>query len=286
MHIIEAVGFHREVFHSTVDDQCRRTTFWIADLLSTWISSEYGRSRVRPKGATCQAPSLTVENATGGLLKLFKVSAVIDPDRDSNPADLEIALTQVQQFTFDHIPLLLSQTNLCFAIYRRLRAKSPNLKHGITQKVLAAGCRGLQASLEALQSSSPWWHVPNIPFQFTCILLAMNTSESLSHVAQAVSTLRSVVDHFDTTITRKALSTVEQFVQLSRARKERDIAILQSSIPAQQESGIGVATGETALPLDNDWFDPMWTNDVLWNTPSLDGVDWNQLWAESFEFGT
>lgn len=286
MHVCEAVGIHREVCHESVSDECRRTTFWIAKLLNTWISNEYGRTRLTIRGETCQTPSSKLQKGPADLLKMFSISAILDPDKDSDAESLENALDETEKLRTDHISLILSQTNLCFALYRRLRLRNPRVQNEIAQKVILAGNRGLAACMEALQSNQPWWHVPNIPFQFTCILLAMDTPESLSQVGQAVLTLRNVVDRFGTAITYKALATVEQFVQLSRLRKEREVAILNNSVTTgQQHSANDVDISGIVMPMSGETSDVAWLDGILWDTPTLDGIDWNELWMEPFNFG-
>lgn len=286
MQIVEATGIHREASESTADAECRRRTFWLAQLLNTWISFEYGRSRVSPQGATCQLPTPKLGDGTSDLIMLFTISAVLDPGKNNGPLEMENALVQVENFDFSLTPVVLSQSSLCFAIYRRLRLATADVKHELLEKVITVGCKGLKASLSALQSGSPWWHVPNVPFQFTCILLAMNTPESLLHVNQAISTLRTVVHHCKTPVMQKALSTVELLVQLSQKRKEQEILPLQNAVSSQSEEDTHFSHNVNITQPEDAVTDFMWSNELLWNTPSLDNVDWNQFWTEPFGFST
>lgn len=285
MHIIETVGIHHEASCEGVSDECRRRTVWIAKLFNTWICWEYGRSRVVIRGDTCQPPSSKLHDGTTDMLKLFNISAVLDTDKDSDAASLEAALNETERQRFRHIPLVLSQTNLCFAIYRRLRTKNPRVRNGVATKVLSAGRRGLLASTEALQSNQPWWHVPNIPYQFICILLAMDTPESLSYISRSISTMRDIVNQFGTAITYKALVTVEQFVEMSRMRKEREVAILHTSTQEQHNVSNGYSGG-TITASGSEACDAVWSEGILWDTPTLGGVDWEQLWTDQYDFGS
>ena len=296
MHIIEATGLHHEstevslvyadVGTTNIDVERKRRTFWLAKLLNTWISFEYGRSRVVPQGASCQLPAPIPDDFTIDLISLFTISEVLDPDKIGEPMELEDALLQTEALNFTLDPLLLSQSNLTFTIYRRLRLATPNVKPEILEKVIAIGRKGLEASLRATRTGSPWWHVSNVPFQFACIMLAMDTKESLMHIQQAISTLRIVADKFQTPMVQKALSTVESLIQLSQKRKEQDITTLQTSLLPQTspQAWQPPPPPVDAMQVSDQDFELNWSNDLLWNTPGLGNVDWDQFWTELYDF--
>ncbi|OQV00025.1 Fungal specific transcription factor domain-containing protein [Cladophialophora immunda] len=297
MHIVEAAGLHRESADVSLvysdaeppehDVERRRRLFWVAKLLNSWISFEYGRSRVSLQGASCQSPTPIPGDYTTDLIAMFQLSEVLDPSSPSEPSALENCLMQVAGFRFSLNPLTLSQSNLCFTLYRRLRLATTNVKSQLLEQVIAVGCKGLEASIRATRTNSPWWHVSNVPFQFACILLAMDTQESLSHVHQAILTLRTVVNHFKTPIAQKALATIEQLVRIAQNRKEQDMVLLQNCLESgftqEQEchmsNGNGMGGAEDGLP-------DQWSTDILWNTPALGDVNWDQFWTEPLEFST
>lgn len=297
MHIIEATGLHLEssdaslIYSGTksteVDVERKRRTFWLAKLLNTWISFEYGRSGVTPMGASCQLPSPIPGDFTTDLVSMFVLSEILHPDKAGEAEELEASLLQVEAFNYSLDPLILSQSNLCFALYRRLRQATTNVKPAILDKVIVVGRKGLEASLRATRTGSPWWHVSNVPFQFVCILLAMDTKESLMHIHGAIAALRIVASHFKTPMVGNALSAVESLVTFSQKRKEHDIAMLQSSL-VQQSSPRSWAPedgGEAMQPPDVDiGHYHGWSNDLLWNTPNLGDVNWDQFWIEPFDF--
>jgi hypothetical protein len=130
----------------------------------------------------------------------------------------------------------------------------------------------------------PWWHVANIPLQFVCVLLAMDTRESLSRVGEAMSVLRAVAQHFDTWKMRKAVDTAELLIQMYRKNKEENASILgegletrlpdaladsasiegeslaQSEEPHLRDFKIGVAKPGLDLDLDNFDWDLFWSS--------------------------
>lgn len=281
MQVAEAVGLHQEATPEPPDLRYRRRTFWLARLLNTWISDEYGRSRIMPAKITCSYPPMHGPDGTE-MMKLFVVSLVLDPERDCDATELENALLQVEDFAFDHPALALSRCNLTFVIYRRLRMTSATLRQDLLDKVVSIGRQGLIAASEAATSNSPWWHVSNVPFQFVYILLAMDCSEYLPYVETAISTLRAVTSRFQTSMMRQALHTAEATVQMFQKRKEQDFLALQRAVPTQWPQ-----PAFTTQPFDGifqatdvDQNLPVWPDDLLWAAPSLNNVDWNQFWVD------
>ena len=66
MHLVEAVGLHQEAASPALhpseggqiqDAEIRRRTFWVARMLNTWVSFEYGRTRVNLRGISAQLPT-------------------------------------------------------------------------------------------------------------------------------------------------------------------------------------------------------------------------------------
>ncbi|EXJ65964.1 uncharacterized protein A1O5_10940 [Cladophialophora psammophila CBS 110553] len=165
MHIIEAAGLHREsagvslVYSdaepSEHDVERRRRLFWVAKLLKSWISFEYGRSRVSLQGASCQLPTPVSGDFTTDLIDMFRLSEVLDPSKPSEPSELENCLMQVAGFQFTLNPLVLSQSNLCFTLYRRLRLATTNVKSKLLEQVIAVGRKGLEASIERHEATCP-----------------------------------------------------------------------------------------------------------------------------------
>lgn len=292
MQIIEATGLHQEensmpgtVSKSEgifIDVECRRKTFWLAQLLNAWISNEYGRSSSKINGATCHKPKSGTEDAFTGLMTLYEISSVLAPYKNVEIAEFQASLSSIQSLQLEVDALILSKANLCFTIYRRLRLATGTIPNESLMTVISAGLEGLHASVRCAQQQSPWWHVVNVPFQFICILLAMDTPSSLVHVKEAVTALKTVVNCFKTNVAQKALATIEQLISLFRGRKEADVVTLKDSLLELCDDP------ETTTGYEQDqhhMMDPaqfQLSHDFPWNSPDLDGVDWDQLFNMPF----
>lgn len=290
MHIIEATGLHQDssaiylVYADTADRErdleSQRRLFWLARLLNTWISYEYGRSRVILQGVSCQLPSPRNGDVTTDLISLFRISENLDPDHTSEASDLEGYLTRVNGFKFDYDALTLSQSNLALTIYRRLRIASESINKAIMDQVIRLGSIGLEAATRMADLNCPWWHVANVPFQFVCILLTIDSQESLALVQQAMMTLKYVTHHFGTKKLWKAYETAKLLVRLSQKRKEQDALALEKSLellnsPASAWHGASRDTASTALVNDQQAAF-IWPDDVSYAT-DMSTFDWNSF---------
>nr|OQO24643.1 hypothetical protein B0A51_08729 [Rachicladosporium sp. CCFEE 5018] len=241
MHLIESCGLHQELSNSAlylprgneakIDPCTQRRTFWLTRMLNTWVSFEYGRTRVALRGITCQLPLYRDGDWTREYLDLYGISISLDPECTSDkPGQWEDFLSQLERYESAHECIELSRTNLGFAAYRRIRLANPNVPNNIINRIINLGLAGLKAATSLAHEGFPWWHVGNIPFLCICIFLAMDTRESLSQISTAMRTLELVASRFDTKAMKEALKTARFLVRLSKRKKEEDSDILGQSL--------------------------------------------------------
>lgn len=239
MHLIESCGLQQESTTSIMypptndhmnDLEIRRRTFWIARLLNTWVSFEYGRNRVALRGITCKLPVHREGDFTREYIDLYSISCCLDPDNADKPTQWEEFLRQLEQYDAPHDCMELSRANLGLCAYRRIRLGNPNLPAETINRIIAIGLGGLQAARNQANKSMPWWHVANVPFQCICVFLAIDTRESLSHIGTAMRTLEMVVKRFDTVAMKEALKTARFLVRLSKKKKDEDSDVLEKSL--------------------------------------------------------
>lgn len=239
MHLIESCGLQQESASSVMypptndhmnDLEIRRRTFWIARLLNTWVSFEYGRNRVALRGITCKLPATREGDFTREYIDLYSISCCLDPDNADKPTQWEEFLRQLEQYDAPHDCMELSRANLGLCAYRRLRLGNPNLPSETINRIVAIGLGGLQAARNLADQGMPWWHVANVPFQCICVFLAIDTRESLNHIGTAMRTLEMVVKRFDTVAMKEALKTARFLVRLSKKKKEEDSEVLEKSL--------------------------------------------------------
>lgn len=243
MHLVESTGIFQESSNATLhphasdhlnDPEIRRRSFWIARMLNTWVSFEYGRTRVQLRGITCQLPTSKEGDYTSDYINLYSLSCALDPDRSSNGAQVEDFVKQLEAYEARHDGIQLSKANLALCSYRRIRLANPNLSNEIASLIINMGLRGLQAAQTMSAQGAPWWHVANVPFQVICVFLAMDVRESLAHIAHAMRVLEEVVEKFRTVAMKEALKTARFLVRLSKKRKDEDSDVLGSVLKKAQ----------------------------------------------------
>ncbi|BDD55823.1 hypothetical protein MAP00_001307 [Monascus purpureus] len=279
MHIMEATGTHQDlvslVYSDTADisvnEESQRRLFWVATVLNAWISNEYGRSRVVLRGVSCKPPSPREGDFTADLVQLYRISELLDPDQSNEASDLEDSLTRVESFKFSHDPLILSQSNLALTIYRRLRHAMSNISSEVVDRIIRLGNLGLEAAVRMAEARCPWWHVANVPFQFICILLAIDTRESLSHVGHAMRSFKIIPQYFNTYTIYKAVETAESLIRLSQMKKERDLDLLRDGL---QDQGIEL-TEPADLTLTNQSFNDDPALAFLGDPTTQGSLDWD-----------
>lgn len=239
MHLIESVGIHQESSNTALhppadehlyDPELRRRTFWIARMLNTWVSFEYGRTRVALRGINCQLPTPSDGDYTTDFINLYSLSCFLEPERSSQAAQWEDFLRQLDEYKARHDGIMLSKANLTLCGYRRMRLASPNPSIETMNRIISIGLSGLESARRMAKDNKPWWHVANVPFQVICVFLAMDTRESLVHISEAMRTLEYVVGHFNTVAMQEALKTARFLVRLSKKRKDEDSTVLGDSL--------------------------------------------------------
>ncbi|KAK3675749.1 hypothetical protein LTR78_004390 [Recurvomyces mirabilis] len=239
MHLVESTGIHQEksnhALHSHANDhlndsEIRGRTFWVARMLNTWVSFEYGRTRVALRGITCQLPSPREGDFTTDYVNLYSVSCCLDPERLNQASQWEDFLRQLEDYEVKHDGIMLSKANIALCGYRRIRLSNPALSADITNRIISIGLNGLEAARRLANEGQPWWHVANVPFQAVCVFLAMDVRESLAHISNAVRTLEEVTARFPTVAMKEALKTARFLIRLSKKRKDEDSGILGQSL--------------------------------------------------------
>ncbi|GAB1728244.1 hypothetical protein NU195Hw_g3169t1 [Hortaea werneckii] len=240
MHLVESVGIHQESSSSTLHPpanehmyapELRRRTFWVARMLNTWVSFEYGRTRVALRGITSELPAFgDDDDFTREYIDLYSLSCCLDPERTNQVGQWEDFLKQLEAYDVKNDVIQLSKANLTLCGYRRLRLANPILSSETITRIINVSLKGLEAARKMAAKARPWWHVANVPFQVICIFLAMDVRESLANIHIAMRALEEVVHHFNTVALKEALKTARFLVRLSKKRKEEDSGVLSQSL--------------------------------------------------------
>lgn len=277
MHLCEAVGLHDEekvkkmasaagaatLGHDV--DRLRRI-FWIAWAGHNLLSYEYDRSPVHFRAVTCQA----VIPISGSLASQFVQIAQIIPVPES-PFHLDIQASNPREELFQRLKaleklqftdpfLVVTKADLAFCFYRRIYQLKMGITDEIVQLVIDRGNAAVKAAEQLASQGRLFWNVIGSVFQYTCVLLAMDTPAASSHIAAAFKGLENLVKAADTSLTREALSIAQHLLSLNTAKKRKELTQLESLeascqfLPAQPESEATSALVDTSWELDWDQF--------------------------------
>jgi hypothetical protein len=297
IHLVEATGLHRNA--SSIPSKTSKNTavsqnstlgaleqrarlYWIARLLNTWSAHEYGRLRLNLSEYSCPLPAQqSNDDLTPSLLSIFTLSErYCSPFTSESTAELTKCLGELGELSLAHDALLLHQGNNSLCIYRRLRIVTPQIPRETLSSIIRLGNIGVQAAKRMAVAHQPWWHVVNVPFQFVCVLLAMDTRESLSYVSETMSVLRLIAQQFGTVKVQSALSTAELLVEMCRKNKAEERDIVSNALRAGH-----VANGVTGSPVSGGGQE-MFQNALGGLDPVIDidfdSFEWEQLWNSDF----
>lgn len=285
MHNLELAGLHRNNPRedgtngtrspsSGPTPHTRRRLFGVAQHLNTWISYDFGLTRVSLHPPVLASDPLPSGQYTDKLLALLPASVGLDPNETQDDETLRSALEHVISKRDTQPPLIMAQTNYALCILRRLSSLN-NLRHS-GDRTLDASLRFLSKALAAARQmivdDTPWHHLANVPFQILCLLLAIDTPASLRMLNDAMQTLLSVAAAYDTQTLRDATNTAHLLLSLHRKRRVDDLALLDNILGTSGARSNSVTSSEPVDP--DDWPVPndteiAWIHDLMSEIPSL-----------------
>ncbi|KAK6603060.1 Drug resistance protein YOR378W-like 3 [Botrytis cinerea] len=128
---------------------------------------------------------------------------------------------------------------------RRLRLMKQGLEKEAIQSIIDIGNKGAEAADTFARNGHPWWNILSTTFQYFCVLLAIDTSESLSNVSWVLNIFENIVRIVDTHLAHEALDTAKVLLRDSMAKKRRDLGFL--------ENADGQHGPETERQVDINW---------------------------------
>ncbi|KAJ8059297.1 hypothetical protein OCU04_012261 [Sclerotinia nivalis] len=245
LHLAEATGLHQEVhlvlLATEGDTQAKRMdeaeierarkTFWMTWSVHTIISYEYGRSAVILNSITCKPIKDTIGDSTAIHIKIAQLiprdNMVISSE--THKEELMTALKELAHIQVEHPFLSLSKGDVCFCFYRRLRIMKHVLEKEAIQCIIEIGNKAAEAADTFARNGHPWWNILSTTFQYFCVLLAIDTSESLSNVSWVLNILENIVRIVNTHLAVEAFDTAKVLLRDSMAKKRRDLGFLENA---------------------------------------------------------
>lgn len=263
MHLIEAAGLHQELSniaivspaaptYSEKEFDIRRRIYWVAWSLNTLTSCEYGRSRVRIPDTSVKLFDTKGASSYTEVLVTLATRTVWAEDKNVRDS-IQTSLTALNWITTNSEPLNLLKADVAFSLYRNLRSlRSPrdSISAKTAASVISIGISALPFVSSLAAQRTPWWTVISVPFQLLCILLAVDSRESLAHISTTMNVLEEVGLAFNTHMTREAVGCANLLVRLSRKRKEEDLKSLNVSPRSGPRGPLDAVNGQGPTLVD------------------------------------
>ncbi|KAJ5104283.1 C6 zinc finger domain protein [Penicillium alfredii] len=282
MHLCEAIGLHEEenikkiasiagaAVHGHDADRLRRI-FWISWAGHNMLSYEYDRSPVGFRSVTCQ-PIISI---SGSVADQFVQLIQIIPSPNSpfqhelQPLTLSEELFKrlevLGDLNFTHPFLVVTKADIAFCFYRRLYQLKIRLPDDIIRVIIDSGSAAVQAAEQQASQRHLLWNVIGSVFQYTCILLAMDTPAASAHIGAAFKGLENLVKAADTGLTREALLMARHLLSLNMAKKRKELAQLE------------------AVEADYEFFQAPQASEAHTAVPDIDWeVNWDQFFIEPY----
>ncbi|EXK87922.1 protein RDR1 [Fusarium oxysporum f. sp. raphani 54005] len=278
MHMLEAAGLHCEpsqesvlpVTEEKVDAELRRRLFAVAEHLNIWISFDMGRSRTILCNSTLEMPCSREGDYTHELMELLPYSTELDPNKTQDVSELEASLSTVLSRTHSVPPSIMAQTNLALCLCRRLQSMNTTFSGKVLDQILSITKTGIEAAQAILDARSPWHHMANVPFQIICVLLAIDTGESIAQLKDAMQCLSNVATVYNTNATKEALNTASLLILMQQRRKEKCASNLSDILKTFPIVSLPETRDETPV---TEMDDMRWLNNLVGDLSSFDYAD-------------
>jgi hypothetical protein len=270
MHLVEATGLHHEIDTVVLatgagmqqleidSDGCERARkiFWCAWMMNQITSYDTGLSSVFLSNISCQRPKPKDDDFTNYLIECALVipQEAASQGSSAQRADLLKALAQLQQIPDKKWFITMAKADVCFCFYRRLRLLNQGVNRMVILQIIEIGNRALVAAWELVKERQFWWNVTSTVFQYVCVLLAMDSLDSLSNVSNAMDTLERISQLLGTQNTCEAVATARVLLRDSTRKKKQEVSLLEG---ADMEHNITPVEST----VDIDWdalLDPLW----------------------------
>lgn len=238
LHIAESVGLHQEMSEiktsltmSEAEIDVRRRTFWVADCLNRFFSAQYGRTKTVLQNVGCRYPSAMSEDRVDDFISLVRLMPdLCDATSTGSPssiAPLTDGLLRLGKADIHKLPLLLLRADAVFCIYRKIRYIGVPLSLTQTTALLSTIRSALDAATALATQFQQWWTIIGVPFHSVCVLLSLDTTESLALLPRAMETLQTVATVFTSHVSGDALRTAQYLVKVAERRRRGELESLQ-----------------------------------------------------------
>lgn len=228
-------------------------TLWIARLLNTWIAHDLGRPPIETPFDPFIVPPEPYELVSATpethMVYLYHICEALRPD---NGGDSAVFTTNIAKLaTLDarqcHDGVLLSRTIMALCFHRLLNSNGiVELEKKTFSQLVQICLDGAQAAKRLAQQQKPWWHLANVPFQFICAMLIIDTASSVAQVPAALQTFEDLARAVPSSSMLAALELARKLIRFSRQQKTEQLRYLDRCCGVSQEEATPTQAGASS----------------------------------------
>jgi hypothetical protein len=123
----------------------------------------------------------------------------------------------------------MSKADLCMSLYRHHRLLKQTLDKKEILQIISIGNTATEAAYKLAQENKFWWNVLCTVFQYVCVLLAIDTLDSLAQVSSAMCTLENIAGQLGTHVSTEAVNTLKILLRDSMRKKKQEVQLLEAA---------------------------------------------------------
>lgn len=257
VHIAEANGLHVDLqtvdlvssTYSTPAYFVSRSALLDCGLfLNTFISAEYGRSRV-----TLRDVAEPGAESTSLLRTLHTI--LTQMETNMSPVKRLDLLSTLGSSSDEPCARALLKSDVAIHFYRmHMNSHQDSMSCEESKTLLSILQTGLASARILLSQRKPWWNVLSTPFQSLMVFLVMDSDKSLAMIEEAMAILAAIYEIYPTHLAGEVLHIARTLVKGLEERKLRQAQLLsklsntgQPDIQLYDYSGLSAADSQTPI---------------------------------------
>jgi hypothetical protein len=172
----------------------------------------------------------------GGLLPLKEISSL---PLEEILISLKRLQEKVHSIPSDQYFNKLIGADVCFCFFRFLCVTGQPITRAIRDQVTDIARIAVQTVKTLITVGQPWWNMLHTLFQYSCVLIAMDSLEGLEELKDILAAIDLVKNRFppaESKSVNEAITTLHVLIQALQRRKQKEMETLSTAL-----SSVGTA---------------------------------------------
>ncbi|EPX71698.1 uncharacterized protein SOCG_01912 [Schizosaccharomyces octosporus yFS286] len=230
----------------------------VSEAFHKFLAMEIGSTPIRPSrlnsGLFFDSENLQFQG--NHLVQLVKALPQGEETIEKSQITMVETVLKISQLSQEQPNLIaLLKGSISFHMYRKLILTGFHLDESTIEMILKITDEALNKCLILCDKGIGWWNVLDVPFHGVCVLLSMDTRESLLMIPKAYNVLKQVVRTFNTVASKSALQIASDLCCALRYKKLDEANILSLGGDEGTTSSYDMDSATSDLLMGNPFFD-------------------------------